>query len=151
MIRQAFIFLVFLFLPLASFASVENGSDENDVILAGHDAVAYFTESKAVLGSANFTASYNGAIYRFSSSSNRDLFKSNPSKFAPMYGGYCSFGTSIGKKVLVDGKSFKVIGGKLYVNKNRDVGIYWSRDIVGNIKSAETYWPIIKSIAASKL
>ncbi|MCW9017157.1 MAG: hypothetical protein OQJ89_09345 [Kangiellaceae bacterium] len=152
MIRKIFASIVgFLFISATVHANVENGSDENDVMLTGHDAVAYFAENKPVLGSADFTAVHNGAIYRFSSASNRDIFKADPAKYAPMYGGYCSFGTSIGKKFDVDGKSFKVVDGKLYVNKNVDVGNHWSKDIAGNIKNAEGYWPKIKSIAPDKL
>ncbi len=61
---------------------VDTETDENGVILAGHDAVAYFTQGKPVLGKANFTAVHNDAIYRFSSEENRDMFVSNPDKYA---------------------------------------------------------------------
>ncbi|MFQ3243442.1 MAG: YHS domain-containing protein [Arenicella sp.] len=53
------------------------------MILAGHDAVAYFTKNAAVEGKANFTAVHNDAIYRFSSAANRDTFKANRDKYAP--------------------------------------------------------------------
>lgn len=51
-----------LFVSAAAFAGVETETDKNGVILAGHDAVAYFTDNRPVLGSANFTAVYDGAI-----------------------------------------------------------------------------------------
>ncbi|MEH6584769.1 MAG: hypothetical protein V7754_22795, partial [Halioglobus sp.] len=58
-----------------SFSAIVNAghdteTDANNVILAGHDTVAYFTQGKPVEGSAEFTAAYNGAIYRFSSAKN---------------------------------------------------------------------------------
>ena len=80
-----------------SFAGVDTQTDSNDVILAGHDAVAYFTQNKPVLGKSEFTAVHNDAIYRFSSAANRDAFNSNPEKYAPAYGGFCAFGTTFGK------------------------------------------------------
>ena len=132
-------------------AGVDTETDKNDVILAGHDAVAYQTENQAVLGSADYTAVYNGAIYRFASANNRDLFNKNPEKYAPMYGGYCAYGMTFGKKFDVDGKAFKIVNGKLYVNKNLDVYNTWKKDIPGNIKKADAEWPKVKDIAPSKL
>jgi len=151
MISKILTLVSVLFFSASVFAGVENGTDENDVMLAGHDAVAYFSENKPVLGSPDYTTSYQGAIYRFSSAINRDVFNADPEKYAPMYGGYCAFGTSIGKKFHVDGKSFKVVDGKLYVNKNISVGNHWSKDIPGNIKNAEGYWPKIKTVAPEAL
>ena len=55
-------------LSFAGFISAgpDTDTDANGVILAGHDAVAYFTEGKPVEGSPKYTAVYNDAIYRFS-------------------------------------------------------------------------------------
>ncbi len=132
-------------------AGVDTGTDNNDVILAGHDAVAYFTENRPVLGSADYTASYAGAIYRFASAENRDLFRADPAKYAPAYGGYCALGTSFGKKFQVDGKAFRVVDGQLYVNKNLEVYATWKKDIPGNIEKADGYWPRIKNVPAGDL
>ena len=143
--------LAAILLANAAFGGVETGTDDNDVILAGHDAVAYFTENRPVLGKAEFTTVYEGAIYRFSSAANRDAFKSNPAKYAPAYGGYCALGTSFGKKFQVDGKAFEVVDGQLYVNKNLDVYKTWVKDIPGNIEKADGHWPRIKDVAAAEL
>ena len=96
-----------LLASLSVWGGVETSTDDNDVILAGHDAVAYFTQGKPTIGSTQFTAQYDGAVYRFASSGNRDLFRANPEKYAPAYGGYCALGTSFGKKFDVDGKAFE--------------------------------------------
>jgi YHS domain-containing protein len=58
------------------------------VAIKGYDPVAYFTLSKPVKGSAEFQYEWMGAKWRFSSAQHRDLFKSNPEKYAPQYGGY---------------------------------------------------------------
>ena len=135
----------------SAFAGVDTGTDGNDVILAGHDPVAYFTENRPVKGSAQFTAAYNGAVYRFASAENRDTFQANPRKYAPVYGGYCAFGTSLGKKFQVDGKAFRVVDGRLYVNKNLEVYETWKKDIPGNIKKADGQWPGIRNVSPSAL
>lgn len=132
-------------------AGVETDTDENDVILAGHDAVAYFTEGKPVVGSADFTAQHEGAVYRFSSAANRDTFRANPDKYEPAYGGYCALGTSFGKKFEIDGKAFEVVEGRLYVNKNQSAYKAWQKDIPGNIVKSEGRWGQIRDIAAKDL
>lgn len=134
-----------------SFAGVDVETDENSVILAGHDAVSYFTESKAVEGSAAISAVHNGAIYHFSSTANRDVFNTNPEKYAPQFGGFCAYGASLGKKFDIDGKAFEVVDDKLYVNKNLIVYETWSENKAENITSAVKQWPNIQNVAADKL
>jgi len=79
-----------LLISSLSFAGADVETDANGVILAGHDAVAYFSDNAAVEGSANFTAVHNNAIYYFSSADNRDQFNANPEKYAPQFGGFCA-------------------------------------------------------------
>ena len=148
---KAMLAIATLFISAAAFAGVETETDENGVILAGHDAVAYFTENSPVLGSAEFTSVYEGAIYRFASAANRDTFAANPAKYAPAYGGYCALGTSFGKKFEIDGKAFRVVDGQLYVNKNLDVYATWKKDIPGNVAKADRQWPKIRDKAPSAL
>lgn len=134
-----------------SFAGVEVQTDENNVTLAGHDAVAYFTENAPVEGDANISAIHNGAIYHFSTAANRDTFNANPEKYAPQFGGYCAYGTSLGKKFAVNGKAFELIDGKLYVQKSEVVQEVWSENTQANLAAANQNWPKIKGIAADKL
>jgi YHS domain-containing protein len=125
--------------------------DKHGVILAGHDAVAYFTENAPVLGSSDFTAEYNGATYQFKNAGNRDLFKTNPANYAPEFGGFCAYGTVFGKKFEIDGKAFAIVDGKLYVNKNVQVRETWQEDKLENIESANQQWPVIVDVPASEL
>ena len=143
--------LVATLFAFQAFAGVDTETDENGVILAGHDAVAYFTQNQPVVGSAEFTTVHNGAIYRFSSAQNRDTFNQSPEKYAPAYGGFCSTGASFGKKFEIDGKAFKIVDGQLFVNKNEEVHQYWLKDVSGNIEKAETNWKDIRDVAAAEL
>ena len=142
---------VLIAIPFMAMAGVDTETDENDVILAGHDVVAYFTESKPVMGKAMYTAVHNDAIYQFSSAANRDMFKTAPGQYAPQYGGFCAYGVTLGQKFEVDGKAFEVVGGKLYVNKNLKVYEIWKKEIPSNIKSANTKWDRIHATEAAKL
>ena len=64
---------------------------EGNLAIRGYDVVAYFQESKAVEGSAEFSHDYLGAKWYFSKAEYRDLFAREPQKYAPQYGGYCSW------------------------------------------------------------
>ncbi len=132
-------------------AGPDTETDANSVILAGHDAVAYFTENKAVEGSAEFTVTYNDAIYRFSNAKNRDMFSATPAKYAPQYGGFCAYGMTFGKKFEIDGKAFEIVDGKLFVNKNLSVYKAWKKDIPTHITQANEQWPTVKNIAPGEL
>jgi len=134
-----------LVLSSLSFASSSNVG-ENDVAIHGYDPVAYFTQNKAVEGSAEYTATHDGAIYRFASKQNRDLFKSNTDKYAPQFGGYCAMGVALNKKLDVDPDAFHIADGKLYLNLNKAVQKKWYEDVPGNIKSANRIWSGIEEL-----
>lgn len=140
-----------LFIANASFAGVDTETDANGVILAGHDAVAYFTENAPVEGDPSISAVHNDVIYRFSSVKNRDTFLANPEKYAPQFGGFCAYGASLGKKFDIDGKAFEVVDGKLYVNKNLNVYKVWVENKSKNIVKADSSWKDIENVAASEL
>ncbi|MGD1924778.1 MAG: YHS domain-containing (seleno)protein [Paracoccaceae bacterium] len=107
----------------------------------GTDPVAYFTEGRPVEGSSDFTHEWNGAVWRFSSAENRDLFIADPAKYAPQYGGYCAWAVSQGYTASTDPDAWKIVDGKLYLNYNKDVQSTWEEDIPGHIASGDANWP----------
>ena len=88
--------------------------DKANVALGGYDTVAYFTAGKAVKGSAIYAVESSGAMWRFSSLTNMRLFKANPSKYMPAFGGYCSYAISKGDAVSCDPEAFLIRNGRLY-------------------------------------
>jgi YHS domain-containing protein len=94
--------------------------DKNGLWVEGYDPVAYFTENKAVKGKSEFSVVYNKATFKFSSAKNLQLFKANPTKYLPEYGGYCAYALGdYGEKVEVDPETFKVVDGKLFLFYNK--------------------------------
>lgn len=83
--------------------------------LKGYDVVAYFKQSRALQGTAEFRQDWDGVRYYFSSAQNRAAFSADPDRFTPQFGGYCAMGMSKGKKTHADPTVFKIIDGKLYV------------------------------------
>src|ERR1700757_3729515 len=89
--------------------------DSKGVILKGYDPVAYFTQKKAVKGSAKYQTTYQGATYYFSSAADLSAFKKSPSKYVPQYGGFCANGMSNRQANDSDPTVFFGLKGKLYV------------------------------------
>lgn len=108
-----------------------------DTAINGYDTVAYFTAGKPVLGSEQFVYEWMGAKWKFASQANLDLFRANPEKYAPQYGGYCAYGVSQGYLVKVEPDQFTVRDGKLYLNYDREVNEKWKKDIDGYNRAAD--------------
>ena len=112
--------------------------------IRGYDPVAYFTEGKPVQGKEDIMYKWNNATWYFSSQQNLDLFKANPEKYAPQYGGYCAFGLSNGYKAPTDADAWTIDNGKLYLNYNKDVKEEWNKERKQRIEKADKNWPEIK-------
>jgi YHS domain-containing protein len=86
------------------------------VAIKGYDTVAYFTENRAVKGSEKYTYEWLGTPWQFASSKNKEMFASDPVKYAPQYGGYCVGEVALGSVTVdIDPEAFKIIDGKLYL------------------------------------
>jgi hypothetical protein len=108
--------------------------------LKGYDAVAYFTDNLPTEGKPDYTVEWNGAKWQFASATNRDAFQKDPAKYAPQYGGYCSWAVSHGYTADTDPQTGKVVGGKLYLNYNKDVAAKWSENIPKYVADADQNW-----------
>ena len=106
----------------------------------GYDVVSYQTGKRPIRGNGNFVAIHDGATYQFSSADNQKLFEQNPEKYVPAYGGFCAFGTSVGKKFIGDPEVWRIVGGKLYLNLDTGIQTEWLKDVPGRIKAADTNW-----------
>ena len=82
------------------------------------------------------TYKWKSAKYKFESRTNLELFKANPEKYAPQYGGYCSYGVATDNLIKVDPDQFTIHEGKLYLNYGASVQKDWLKDIAGYIKKS---------------
>ena len=119
--------------------------------LSGYDPVSYFTEGTPQRGSGYHVADYQGVTYAFTSKEHKEMFQSNPEKYAPAYGGWCAYGVAVGKKFVADPEVWKIVKGKLYVNLDRDIQSKWNEDIPGHIKTADGNWTEIRDKEPSDL
>lgn len=116
---------------------------EKGVALDGQDVVAYFTQSKLVMGVSQFKHNWGGTTWMFASAANRDMFAKNPENYAPQYGGYCAQAASEGNLAVTQPDAWKIVNGKLYLNYDKKVQAQWMGDIPGHIASANKNWPAI--------
>jgi len=58
------------------------------IAVKGYDTVAYFTEGKPVKGKKEIQYEWQGARWFFSTEQHLNMFRENPEKYAPQYGGY---------------------------------------------------------------
>jgi YHS domain-containing protein len=115
--------------------------DEKGLIIEGFDAVAYFTEDKAVKGDAEFSTKYEGATYWFASEENLELFKKEPQKYTPQYGAFCGYAVSIGKLRPVDPTIYQIENGRLILQHTQEAYRLFNKDVTGNIEKADKNWP----------
>ena len=148
LMRSLFISLLLLFglraeaaPPVNTLTNSSFFSKATDTAINGYDSVAYFTERKPVQGQDAFAFEWKGAKWKFASQVNLDLFKANPEKYAPQYGGYCAYGVAKDSLVKVDPAQFTILDGKLYLNYDAGVQKDWLKDQAGYIKAADVKFP----------
>lgn len=97
------------------------------VAIGGWDTVAYFTENRAVMGSAEFSHDWQGAAWHFASAANRDLFAGDPEAYAPQFGGWCAYALSKGQYAAeVDPQqAWTVHENQLFLNWNAKIRKKW--------------------------
>ena len=117
--------------------------DNKGRAIRGYDTVAYFTENKAVKGESNFTYEWKHGTWYFSSQANLELFKANPEKYAPQYGGYCAYTVAIDKLVPIDPTQFTILEDKLYLNYSPRFQRRWNKNRAGYLADSEKNWPAL--------
>lgn len=128
----------------ALFAASSLAEDINHISLSGeaiegYDPVAYFAGGVPQAGARAFLYEWKGAVWRFASAKDRDLFKENPERYVPAFGGYCAYAMSKGVKADIHPYAFAILAGKLYL-----FATFESRDrFLGNSdirRGAEENW-----------
>ena len=123
----------------------------NAAALQGYDPVAYFTEGKAVPGTWVFFVTYRDSMYRFASQENEKLFRADPERYLPQYGGFCAFGMSNNVKLPLDPEAWQIRDGKLFVFLTKDFRDRWLEDPEGRLALSEANWPVLKDTVPKPL
>jgi hypothetical protein len=115
------------------------------VAIMGYDPVAYFTDDRAVKGSEKYSYYWLGTPWHFASMEHKEMFTSDPIKYAPQYGGYCA-AEVVGGSVTVDidPNAFKIIDGKLYLIYDKPHADDFVAHASENVTAADANWPKVK-------
>ncbi|WP_067517656.1 YHS domain-containing (seleno)protein [Endozoicomonas ascidiicola] len=112
--------------------------------VSGYDTVAFFTEGQPVKGNPKFKYSYLDVEWYFASEKHLNLFKQNPEKYMPQYGGFCAWAVAAKKyRAPGDPKYWKIVDNKLYLNYDRSVQNKWLKDIPSFIKAGDKNWSLM--------
>jgi YHS domain-containing protein len=125
------------------FATIKNALGD-DVMLLGHDPVAYFTRGTPTRGNKEIASSLPGRTYYFESSQNKTLFDASPQKYEPQYGGFCANGAPYKIKLGSDPSEFEIVNGRLFIFGDILGREMWKLHRDENITNADRVWPEIR-------
>jgi YHS domain-containing protein len=125
------------------YATMKNVTGQ-DVMLLGHDPVAYFTQSQSVRGNPVFQSTLPGRTYYFLNAEHKRLFDAAPDKFEPQYAGFCASGAAYALKLGSDPTEWRIVGGKLYIFGDVLGRTAWELDPAWNIQHGDEVWPEAK-------
>ena len=138
-IRSAAVALLILICSACTTLKTPTFADDEGAI-RGYDPVAYHLLQTPTKGESRFSSEYNGATWHFANSANQSLFEKDPQRYAPQYGGYCSYAMSKGFVVSIDPDAWTIVDDKLYLNYSLGVRKTWLKDIPGYVDKADTNW-----------
>ena len=139
--------ITIILLALAFHANSQSGKPDilkyclrsDKIGVGGYDLVSYFQSDKPTTGKSDFAATYDGVEYRFASEVNKNIFISNPAKYLPQFGGWCSMTLAMGRATTPTYDNFAILSGKLYLFE-RTVSVngreLWLKDKTSNEKIA---------------
>ena len=156
-LRHIFIAFAATLLATGAFAG-EQYVNKTGYANSGYDVVAYFDmeqapvgtrQPRAVPGSEEFTAEYNGATFAFANAENLARFEADPEAYVPQYDGHCAYGVVKGGKVPGNPHLWRIVDGELYLNITETVVGFWEEDIDGHLETSEANWQDIEPEPAS--
>jgi YHS domain-containing protein len=139
----AALFAIMAAAPVVAAAPAPSVSAEKGVAIRGYDPVAFFTLRTPQEGSPEHAYEYEGATWRFASAENLAAFKSDPTRYAPQFGGYCAWAVSQHYLAPGDPKYWKIVDDKLYLNANARAKELWEADQAAAIERGHANWPSV--------
>ena len=127
--------------PASRSMAAENGP----LAIKGYDPVAYFTDGMPVRGRPDIEYEWDERRYRFSRAEHRELFKTDPVRYAPQFANFCAMSLANGELVEADPESWLISDGKLYFFGKREGPELFRQNLSDNIAKANQNRPLIRS------
>ena len=121
------------------------GAAEDPVPLAikGYDPVAYFTLQRATAGVARFEYQWDEHRWQFSSAKHRDLFKTDPVRYAPQFANFCAVALTRGEVREANPEYWLISDGKLYLFGKPIGPDVFRKNLRQNIQRANEHRPML--------
>ena len=113
--RLLWLVALLLTAPIAMAESPSAPNAPPHLVLKGYDPVAYFTDGKPTLGKIEFEMEFDRSVYRFASARHMELFKADPDRYMPQFGGSCTGLMSKNIKMEANPEHWILVDGRLYV------------------------------------
>lgn len=113
--------------------------------LKGYDPVAYFTLGTATPGVAAYEFVWDGVRYRFASARHRDMFRADPDRYSPQFGGQCAMNMANGNVRESDPTIWVISNGRLYVFASSPGSERFRLEAAANAARAATNWQTLKN------
>jgi YHS domain-containing protein len=128
------------------FASAQLPAEEkfftvNNLAVGGVDMVSYFTDGKPSMGRKEYSTQWKKVEWRFSSEQHLSMFKKEPSRFVPQFGGFCSLTTAHGASIPINPMAWAIHDERLYFFVFEAARDTWLMNPEKLIKRANTQWP----------
>jgi len=127
-----------------------NNTNDDGIIMDGYDPVAYFTDKRPQKGNMQFSARYNGSTFLFVSQEHADMFKENPARYAPLYGGFCGYAMAFGRRRPVNPEYWNITDDHLILQHSKGAWELFNKDIPRFKMQADEQWPPIMKANAGK-
>jgi len=109
--------------------------------IGGYDPVAYFTDGKPALGTAQLEFRHGGAVWLFCNVGNREAFAADPDVYMPKFGGYDPLGVARGVAVAGNPDVWFIAGERLFLFYDRARRDKFAADPDRMSATAERKWP----------
>lgn len=104
--------------------------------IKGYDPVAYFTVGSPVRGLQKIEYEWDEHRYRFSRPEHRELFKTDPVRYAPQFANLCAISLARGKIVDANPEYWLISEDKLYIFGGPAGPKHFQQDLARNIAKA---------------
>jgi hypothetical protein len=111
-------------------------AEEAPLAIMGYDAVAYFTDGRPRHGLPEIEYGWDEQRYRFATAEHRELFRADPTRYAPQFANFCAMSLSKGELVVADPESWLINDGKLYLFGRPDGPELFRQNLPGNTRDA---------------
>ena len=136
----AALFTALLLAGCGAISATVKDAQDRDLMLLGHDPVAYFEAGRQQRGDPTIAATHEGRTYYFASEARRRTFLADPAKYEPQYGGFCSSGMAYGVKFDSDPTAWTIVDGRLFIFGDILGREHWTLDRDSNIRDGDALW-----------